>query len=276
MNKFGALSQKAWVAVGNIENWERGLENGIWGIVPELEHHWQRLKNNDLVLFYCKAPVKKFFGTGIIRSKFKQTSPLWREEIEAGKVIWPFRLEFDVVHLLSLDEWRQLGITNKIYNLPVLGGLNPIGDFSKAMSIVNALSEVANVTVAQKDNVVNLVYEIGKIQRMVVESRYPIENNYLDVIWKRTIRSVPTYAFSILGKSKPEESINPLKSAYDIWNSRPFLIADKERFDDIGKMTAGLYHEFSSVLKILTTDQVQELYNSKKKYYELETQYGLR
>jgi hypothetical protein len=34
------MSDMAWVAVGDQENWEMGLENGIWGIRPELEHHW--------------------------------------------------------------------------------------------------------------------------------------------------------------------------------------------------------------------------------------------
>jgi hypothetical protein len=31
---------QSWVAVGDEANWERGLENGIWGLVPKLKHHW--------------------------------------------------------------------------------------------------------------------------------------------------------------------------------------------------------------------------------------------
>jgi hypothetical protein len=29
------MSDMAWVAVGDQANWEKGLESGIWGIVPE-------------------------------------------------------------------------------------------------------------------------------------------------------------------------------------------------------------------------------------------------
>jgi len=34
------LPEKTWVAVGDEANRERGLENGIWGLQPQLKHHW--------------------------------------------------------------------------------------------------------------------------------------------------------------------------------------------------------------------------------------------
>ena len=40
------MADMAWVAVGDQANWEKGFENGIWGIKPELEHHWQRITRN--------------------------------------------------------------------------------------------------------------------------------------------------------------------------------------------------------------------------------------
>ena len=47
------LPEKAWVASGDEANWEKGLENGIWGLQPQLKHHWDRIDSGDLVLFYC-------------------------------------------------------------------------------------------------------------------------------------------------------------------------------------------------------------------------------
>jgi hypothetical protein len=102
MADLGRFSGKAWVAVGDQVNWERGLENGIWGLRPQLKNHWTRIEPGDLILFYCKMPVKGFVGAGIIRSKFRQTVPYWIQEIEKGDVIWPFRFEFDVTHLIPL------------------------------------------------------------------------------------------------------------------------------------------------------------------------------
>ncbi|MBW1741625.1 MAG: hypothetical protein JRJ42_10920 [Deltaproteobacteria bacterium] len=133
MDDLTKLSGKAWVAVGDMANWERGFENGIWGIVPELEHHWQKIQKYDLVLFYCIAPISRLFGAGIIRSKFKQTTPLWKEEVRENRVIWPYRFEFDVIHWIPLGQWKDLGIDNKNFNLAVLAGLNPVKEFSKAI-----------------------------------------------------------------------------------------------------------------------------------------------
>lgn len=269
-------AEKAWVAVGHPANWERGLENGIWGIVPELAHHWQKIEKDDIVLFYCKAPISRFFGAGILRTKFRQTNPLWKEEIQENRVIWPYRFEFDVIHLIPFGGWKGEGISNRDYNLAVLGGLNPIRDFSKAMKVLEKLTSAVGVTAVPGEEFATIIYEIGKIQRMIVERQYPVDSSLLDVIWKRTVRSVPTFAFSIDLEGRFEVTIQTLKHAYDLWNSRPFLITDQSKFEEVNETASGLYHEFTSTLKVLSTLQVQELYNSKKNYYELEEKYGLR
>ena len=33
------MAENIWVAVGDAANWERGFENGIWGLVPQLEYY---------------------------------------------------------------------------------------------------------------------------------------------------------------------------------------------------------------------------------------------
>lgn len=269
-------SNKAWVAVGNIENWERGFENGIWGLIPELEHHWLKIAPGDLVLFYCIAPVKGFVGAGIIRAKFKQTEPYWKEEVEAKQVKWPYRFEFDVTHLIPLGNWPSLSISNKDFNLAILAGINPVKDFEKAMEVPDKLKFTVIEPVKPEKEVASRIFEIGKIQRMIVESDVPVDQSILDVAWKRTIRSVPTFAFSIELEGDLNLPVQTLKHAHDLWNSRPFLITDQEKLQEANEITTGLYHEFSSSLKILTPYQIQELHDSKKAYYDLEEKYGLR
>ncbi|MBW1667417.1 MAG: hypothetical protein JRJ66_05075 [Deltaproteobacteria bacterium] len=270
------MSERAWVASGNLDNWEQGLENGIWGIVPKLQHHWKKVERNDLVLFYCIKPVKGFFGAGIIRAKFKQTAPYWKEEIAENRVIWPYRFEFDVTHLIPLGNWGTQAISNKDFNLSVLAGINPVKDWGKALKVLDALKFTVIHPLEPEKKVAAKIFEIGKIQRMVVESEYPVETHLLDVVWKRTIRSVPTYAFLVNLQRDFEQSINILKHAYDLWNSRAFLITEARRLPEASSITSGLFHEFSSAMKILTTSQIQELYDSKKTYYDLEERYGLR
>ena len=266
----------AWVAVGDEENWERGLENGIWGLQPQLEHHWIRLKPGDLVLFYCKTPVKGFVGAGVVRSKFRQTEPYWKEELIENSVIWPFSFEFDVTHLLPLGAWHSQSVTNQQFHLAILAGINPILDQEKALKVLEKLRFTVVKPARQEVDIASTILEIGKIQRMVVEAPSPVDGDALDVIWKRTIRSVPTFAFSINLSDDFSSSIKPLKHSFDMWNSRPFLITDESRVKEVKDLSSGLYHEFSENLKVLTVPQVSELYASKRRYYDLEERYGLR
>jgi hypothetical protein len=266
----------AWVAVGDEANWERGFENGIWGLQPNLEHHWNRIQPGDLVLFYCVKPVKGFVGAGVIRSKFRQTEPYWKEELQSNQVIWPFRFEFDITHLLPLGRWQSQAISNKEFNLAILAGINPVAYPEKALQVLEKLQFTFVKPAEADEKISSTILEIGKIQRMVVESAFQVDGDQLDVIWKRTIRSVPTFAFSVNLQDEFDKSLKPLKHAFDLWNSRPFLVTSENRLKEIDDLTSGFYHEFSQNLKVLTTGQVQELYDSKRQYFELEERYGLR
>lgn len=270
------FSEKAWVAVGDAVNWERGFENGIWGLKPEIEHRWIKIQPGNLVLFYCIKPIKGFVGAGIIRSKFKQTEPYWKEELQENKVIWPFRFEFDITHLIPLGSWKTHSISNKKLKLANLAGINPVKHFDKVLKVLDALKFTAIEPVKPDREIAAKILEIGRIQRMVVETNFPVERDVLDVIWKRTIRSVPTFAFSVNLENDLDKSVKPLKHAFDLWNSRPFLITSEKRFAEVEQIISGLYHEFASNLKVLNTEQVQELHVSKKRYYDLEEKYGLR
>ena len=245
--------EHAWIAVGDQKNWERGFENGIWGLIPKHQNKWSRLQTGDLVLFYCTAPIKGFIGAGVIRSKFRQTTPYWKEELEAGRVIWPFRFEFDISHLLPLSNWPSQSVSNKPFNLAILAGLNPVPDPQRALRVLEKLQfAVIRPDTADKDTVTTL-FEIGKIQRMVVEIRLQVEDNYLDVIWKRTIRSVPTFAFAVNAAGSLSRSMQPLKYAHDVWNSRPFLVTESQRVNEARERADLLHHGFSDSLKILTS-----------------------
>jgi len=275
MDILAKLSGQAWVAVGDQANWELGIGNGIWGVVPELETHWNKIGQNDLILFYCKTPIKRVFGAGVVRSKFKQTLPLWKEEIEAQRCIWPFRFEFDILHLLPFGAWHKLGINAREHHLAIMAGINSV-DFAKAIEVYTLLFGKTEGKLIPKEEVRSFLYEIGNMQRMIVEKDYPIDRFTLDVVWKRLIRSVPTFSFCIDLQGTFQISLQTLKHAYDIWNTRPFLVTEEGKIEKAKETTNGLYHELGPQLKILSVQQVRELYSKKKNYFDLEEQYGLR
>lgn len=94
-----------WVLVGNEENWETALQDSIWGVGKNLKERWEKIKKGDILVFYITRPVSGIIGFGRVETKFKQTTPLWKDEIRAGKVIYPFRFEFKIDYALSPENW---------------------------------------------------------------------------------------------------------------------------------------------------------------------------
>lgn len=89
-----------WLVVGVEKNWKVAFEsNNIWGLKDfrELQSLWNMLRDGDGLLFYVSKPVHGIVGLGPVVIKFRQTKPLWPEEIKQQQVIWPLRFEFDIM-----------------------------------------------------------------------------------------------------------------------------------------------------------------------------------
>ena len=136
--------KKFWLLVGSEENWERALAENIWGVTEINRKTWEKLESGDVALFYVKRPVKGVIGVGVIKTKFKQDKPLWRQEIESGKVIWPYRFEFEVEYALPLSDWRNKAVRLKGLEVPTIRGINPIRDLRKAERLLVKLDEEWN------------------------------------------------------------------------------------------------------------------------------------
>lgn len=101
--------QQFWLVVGTEENWKIAFETrNIWGLKDfrELGALWNMLREGDGLLFYVSKPIHGIVGFGNVATKFKQTIPLWPEEIRRDEVIWPLRFEFDVEYCLPPHLWR--------------------------------------------------------------------------------------------------------------------------------------------------------------------------
>ena len=96
-----------WVLTGDRENWRRGISDRIWGVVPGLQSQWEALQRGDFLFFYAKAPVSRIFGTGIVRDRFLQDRPLWVDEVQANRVLYPNRFTFDIVTFIDESRWQS-------------------------------------------------------------------------------------------------------------------------------------------------------------------------
>ena len=282
-----------WIVPGSEENWKQAFRaNGIWGLEdsPLDKVYWLAIAPNDIILFYISGKVKGVIGYGIVRNKFYQNVPLWKTEIQEGRVKWPLRFEFDVEFLLPEDSWKDEKIS-----VPGGGGfrqplipqkneeaekivltLNPTVsmDSLRQVSIVPPVAKTEAPSPTHEE-LKKLLLQIGKLQGYVANCEYPMGTERLDVVWRRLPESVPTFAFEVQVGGDIYHAIGKLKHAHDIWNSRIFLVALAETFGEFNKLLSGTFHEIQPFIRFIETEKILSLHQSKQNIYQLEKDLGL-
>mgnify|MGYP000265223358 FL=1 len=273
-----------WLVVGSVRNWQIAFEHGnIWGLKETQRHLWDQLKEDDILLFYATSPVKGIIGYGVVRTKFRQDQPLWPQELQKNRVIWPLRFEFDVIYCLPPDKWESQKLTSK--ELFPRAGFQPLRENTAKQLIalfeepqyparVHKPPKVAEPALSHEELKKALI-EIGKLQNFIAESEYPFDGGRLDVVWRRVERSVPTYVFEIQLGGNIYQALAKLKHAYDLWNSHIFLIVSLNELNKITELLSGTFHEIRDKLKVIDCSKVQELLRRKKSYKNLEKELGI-
>jgi predicted RNA-binding protein len=275
---------KWWLIAGPPENWEIAFKEGnIWGLRPvrNLVANWEKLSQGDRVLFYSTKPVSGVIGYGVARAKFKQDKPLWPQEIKEGKVIWPFRFEFDVEYCLPQDKWITKKVATSYIMAAARGAFQPIkAEMSEEVIKNLPLKPMKPVTERERplslhDDVKAKLVQIGRLQKLIAESEYPMDGAELDAVWRRVENAVPAYVFEVQIGGDIYHAIGKLKHAYDIWNSNLILVARNEDLPKIRQLLAGTFHEVNDKIKIVEPCRVEELFKLKKAYRDLEAQIGI-
>jgi len=288
---------KVWILVGNEENWETALQDNIWGIKKNLKNRWDKLEKGDILVFYISRPVSGVVGFGRVETKFKQNKPLWKDEIRANKVIYPFRFEFKIDYALPINDWRQRKINIGDLHISTWAGINSLPSKEKFKKLMEKSKELWNFAyeeiVIKEEKIIKkppiklthiklthrevqeMIKEIGLLQRFIAETEYPMENEKLDVVWRRVEKSVPTYVFEVQIGGDIYHALGKLKHAWDIWNSNLFLIIEKEKIQEVEKLLSGTFHEIKDKIRIINIEDAKELYQSKNKVKELEKKLGI-
>ena len=120
----------------------------------------------------------------------------------------------------------------------------------------------------------NKIAEIGKLQFYYTELEYPIElsdeKKNLDVIWKREIDGVPTFAFEVELSGMIEKAIDRLKFSFKRWNSRPRIIVPKKFIKKVYNTISIAGKEFSQQIKIYEPVQIINLWEKKQNLKSIE------
>ena len=282
-----------WIVPGSEENWKQAfISKGIWGLKEtKLDKiYWLAITPNDVILFYVSGDVKGVVGYGTARGKFYQDVPLWKAEIQEGRVKWPLRFEFDVEFLLPKDKWKDEKVSvpgGGEFRQPLI-----FKDWEEIEPIILALNPSASVESLQKisipvsplkveefspthENIKNLLLEIGRLQGFIANTEFSMGTERLDVVWRRLPESVPTYVFEAQVGGDLYHALGKLKHAHDIWNSRIFLVASADTLGAVNQLLSGTFHEIQPILKFIEIEKIQGLHQSKQNIYQLERDLGL-
>lgn len=295
-----ARSTKAWLAVGSSQNWHTAFDfNGIWGLKTTQRHYWEVIsENEDLVFFYANAPVSGVVGYGVVRTKLYQHSPLWPDERARNEVIWPLRFEFDVISCLPPASWERLKVGKNELRPLVRGGFQSLSSdlaqrflrelpsaVPQGLVLAEPIGPRAGLTrpiappiplgLTLHDHAKMLIAEIGRMQKFVSDVEFPIESRRIDVVWRRVARSVPSHVFEVQVSGNLTEAMGKLKQAFDLWNSNLFLVGNNEHRPGVSQLTGGAFRELNHRVKFLEHGQIEELYQRKRAYMDMETQLGI-
>jgi hypothetical protein len=98
---------------GTPENYLTALRSSTWGFRdnPRLLSQWTKLQPGDVIFFHAQSLSRflkdkdlssRVVGFGVVGNHFfTGTSPLWIEEFEAGRVIYPYRFHFSEVYFFA-------------------------------------------------------------------------------------------------------------------------------------------------------------------------------
>jgi hypothetical protein len=99
---------------GTPENYLTALRSSTWGFRdnPRLLNQWTKLQPGDVIFFHSSQSESRFLptkelssrvvGFGVVGNQFfTGTTPLWIEEFEEGRVIYPHRFHFSEIYLFA-------------------------------------------------------------------------------------------------------------------------------------------------------------------------------
>ncbi len=282
--KTAGTAPQCWSLPGPVENWGTGIERKVWGMRPHFAKTWERLSPGDVLFFYVAAPVGGVVGYGQVTAKFKGDAPLWPDEIKEARVLYPYRFEFDINRVLEPRRWtqdrlpvRDLGIVTR-----AIGRVPP----DKASKLLARMDEKWGSAAppptppperprSRHDQAKDLLLDVGRMSRYVCADEYRLDGERLDAVWKRVEHGVPTYAFEVQIGGDIYHAIGKLKHAFDLWNSRIFIVIDGASIPKVAELLRGTFHEIANELRVIELEKLESLQRALATVHELEKELGL-
>jgi hypothetical protein len=265
----------------------------LWGMkeTKRSVNLWRICNKGDLLLFYHGG---KFLAAGKVIFKYpfsddlpaqleissKLAEKIWGKDTD-GKT-WPYLVFISEVQEIDLPLSQFNELTG--YRFSAVGGFMSMRE-ERTQKLLDFLSHVRPTKPAKKgvemkhDQIVDIIYDLGKIIGYKPEKKWRFGGYEFDVVWNKPPRIGPRCVFEIQFKGSIEAALTKLKHAYDLWGSQVFFVSDEDQIEKAEKkFLGGSFHELveDGMLTLLKLEDITQFYEFKGKFEWLERKFGLK
>ncbi|MCD6514086.1 MAG: hypothetical protein J7L07_04105, partial [Candidatus Odinarchaeota archaeon] len=260
----------------------------LWGFPPTRVtiNRWNALEVGSTVFLYGEHNgIKGLWVLAEVVKKFESREPVkyWVQNPTG----YPYQIKIRLLEPKSLDDLDKITpvkrdelislfgvkiLKTERFSIITFGPPKKPGITYSSQKFQEILNHFHSLNVRrvperpEHDKVKEMIYQMGIIQGKFAEKECQIDNKRIDVVWKKTPISVPYIAFEIQFGGNLYEALVKLKHAYDLWNSIPVLVTDRRQIEEAKKWISGSFHEIKDAFKVLSWEDIKELYSSKMRY----------
>jgi len=233
---------------------------------------------------------------------YEATEPVWSDEIQAGEVLYPWQAKISLNRVGAVD-YKHLSAklsfveNKKVFQVYLMGTpanfgrAIPPSDFNliyeemgkppaaveikppKAPKVtlprpVKAITDLRKLPTHKELR--DMIQEIGQLKGKISEVEYPLDDLLLDVAWIKTAGGKPGWVFEVQIGGNFYEALAKLKHAWDIWNSKPFLVTTEQYEKQAKWLLGGTFHELKADMRIVNYRKIVELHRALKQAAALE------
>ena len=140
------LPDNLWILTGKLDNWLYSIDRSVWGVKAKHKWMWDLLEPGHRLIFYVSKPVGGMVGCGEVEGKSHDTSPLWRDELAAGRSLYPYRIYFAKTFCLPQDQWASKRIRMPDDSIPFQHGINAVESEEHRRILTGCIESNWNVT----------------------------------------------------------------------------------------------------------------------------------
>ncbi|MCX8072136.1 MAG: hypothetical protein N3C12_06770 [Candidatus Binatia bacterium] len=297
------LNKTAWIIIGRYENWIKALNQPLplWGLKPSYRAEFASLSPGSLAWVYVNKPIAGVVGLAMIRDKYiDEHTPLWPEELEENKVIWPLRFRLEIIRIFPERRWADRAIPVSHFRLYMQRGFQRLSsqqhlwlreEFNGAFGLPPEASldggptvwtpKVADrndeAMVSLHRSLQELVAEMGRLQHYHSQIEFPLDDDSekLDVVWKRELGGVPTIAFEVEVSGVTTNALDRLRIAHERWAARPCIVVGGEDVTFVERNLTQSDDQFVRSIRVCPERQIRDVHRLKRRLRSLEETLGI-